>query len=368
MNKEKESADLQSASLSHSKNASKGVSLVNRSWLQKVFRNNGLDTRIEKISLVPIGTGQLGSTVRISIAYANGYDGPDSLVLKFDADDATSLDVARHWSLYKREVNFYNQLAKRVSISLPKCFYAEEFDNGQFLLLMEDLRDYSAGDQMRGTSLDVIRQAVSEAAKLHSSTWHIDAEKYPWLDAGYLAQPFYSAEVYRDVWPRFYDRYKEQLSPGQVSVCENFAQAYEAYQRVPDSPRCVTHNDFRPDNMLYHPSGDLKVVDWQSVAFGYGAVDVAYLLGGAFPADERQQVEGELLAHYLKVLRQEGVEDYSAAQLQRDYAHFAFAGINVAVGAAMLVKRTDRGDRLFLTMLDRHVQHVLDRQSMALIS
>jgi len=345
-----------------------GISQVNRSWLEAVLLNNGVDTKIDEITLSAIGTGQLGSTARIEISYLRGFTGPQSLVIKFDAEDESSLEVARHWSLYKREINFYNQLGHKVSISLPKCYLAKEFDNGQFLLLMEDLRDYSAGDQMKGTSLKVIRQAVSEAAKLHSSTWHINTEKYPWLDAGYLAQPFYSAEVYRDVWPKFYDRYREQLSAGQVSVCEKFAQAYEGYQRVPDSPRCVTHNDFRPDNMLYNGSGDLKVVDWQSVAFGYGAVDVAYLLGGAFPADERRQVEDELLGHYLKVLQQEGVDDYSAAQLQRDYAHFAFAGINVAVGAAMLVKRTERGDRLFLTMLDRHVQHVLDRQSLALIS
>lgn len=368
MNKEKESADLQSASLSHSKTGSEGVSLVNRSWLQKVFRKNGLDTRIEEISLVPIGTGQLGSTVRIAIVYANGFDGPDSLVLKFDADDATSLDVARHWSLYKREVNFYNQLAKQVSISLPKCFYAEEFDNGQFLLLMEDLKDYAAGDQMKTTSSEVIYQAVAEAAKLHSSTWHINTDRYPWLDAGYLAQPFYSAEVYRDVWPRFYDRYRELLTATQISICEQFSSAYEAYQKVPASPRCVTHNDYRPDNMLYNRFSDLKVVDWQSVAFGYGAVDVAYLLGGAFASDDRRSMEEALLNHYLRVLEGEGVSDYSWGQLERDYSHFAFAGINVAVGAAMLVKRTERGDRLFLTMLDRHVQHVIDRQSLSLIS
>lgn len=345
-----------------------GISLVNRSWLQNVLADCGINTKIEEISLAAIGTGQLGSTARIEIVYSAGCTGPTSLVIKFDAEDETSLEVARHWSLYKREINFYNQLGDKVSISLPKCYLAKEFDNGQFLLLMEDLREYSAGDQMKGTSLSVIRQAVAEAAKLHASTWHISADKYPWLDAGYLAQPFYSADVYRDVWPSFYDRYKDQLSAGQISVCESFAQAYEGYQRVPDSPRCVTHNDFRPDNMLYHPSGDLKVVDWQSVAFGYGVVDIAYLLGGAFIAEDRRLVEDELLAHYLNALRQEGVQDFSEAQLQRDYAHFAFAGINVAVGAAMLVKRTERGDRLFLTMLDRHVQHVLDRKSLALIS
>ena len=61
------------------------------------------------------------------------------------------------------------------------------------------------------------------------------------------------------------------------------------------------------------------------------------------------------------------MSDYSQADLRQDYRHFSFAGINVAVGAAMLVKRTERGDRLFLTMLDRHVRHVLDSDALTLL-
>ncbi len=61
------------------------------------------------------------------------------------------------------------------------------------------------------------------------------------------------------------------------------------------------------------------------------------------------------------------MDDYPADAFEADYRHFTFAGITVAVGAAMLVQRTERGDRLFLTMLDRHVRHVLDHDAVALL-
>ena len=120
--------------------------------------------------------------------------------------------------------------------------------------------------------------------------------------------------------------------------------------------------------MLFGEDGRVTVVDWQSCAIGQNAVDVAYLIGGAFQSDERRAIEGELLDSYHRELTEQGVSGYSRADLAEDYRHFSFAGINVAVGAAMMVKRTERGDRLFLTMLDRFVTHVLEHDALALLT
>ena len=37
-----------------------------------------------------------------------------------------------------------------------------------------------------------------------------------------------------------------------------------------------------------------------------------------------------------------------------------FAGVMMAIISSMLVERTDRGDEMFMTMLQRHCEHVLD--------
>jgi hypothetical protein len=38
----------------------------------------------------------------------------------------------------------------------------------------------------------------------------------------------------------------------------------------------------------------------------------------------------------------------------------SFFGVMMSIVSSMLVARTDRGDEMFLTMLDRHCSHVLD--------
>ena len=37
----------------------------------------------------------------------------------------------------------------------------------------------------------------------------------------------------------------------------------------------------------------------------------------------------------------------------------------MAIVSSMLVERTERGDRMFMTMLQRHCQHVLDTDALA---
>src|SRR6185436_11992793 len=94
-----------------------------------------------------------------------------------------------------------------------------------------------------------------------------------------------------------------------------------------DGPRCLTHNDFRPDNMMFGgPAGGhpVTVLDWQSFAYGAGATDVAYFLAGALPADVRRAHEPQLLRLYHDTLTGLGVARYAMADLRRHYARGAY--------------------------------------------
>ncbi|NWK96286.1 hypothetical protein DM806_11560 [Sphingobium lactosutens] len=335
-------------------------------WLARLL-GPGVD--IETVSIMPVGTGQLGDTVRLTPTYAKHSDpGPASIIGKFAAADSDSRAIASAWRLYEREVGFYRQLAARASIAAPACYGSAMDDTGAFALLLEDCAPARTGDQIAGISPPDARHALKQAARLHAAFWGCgeDAD-LQWLEAGQLAQPFYDATILRSAWPGFRDRYADAMTESMKQVCDRLAERYENYSRMPDRPRCITHNDFRPDNMLFGQDGSLHVVDWQSAALGFNAVDVAYLIGGAFTPQDRRAVESDLLQTYLDALREAGVAEYDRAALNEDYRHFSFAGINVAVGAAMMVKRTERGDRMFLTMLDRHVAHVIDTGALAIL-
>lgn len=334
------------------------------SWLLRVRP----DCTANSAAVSPVGTGQLAETYRLNLRYEDDQENcPDSVVCKIASANPDSRAIARQWSLYEREVRFYRELAPDARIDTPDIKASGLNENGDFYLMMEDIAGAVAGNQIAGISPHDARRAMLEAARLHAAFWGtVEDPSRDWLETGVQAQAFYPPDVFRSIWPAFRDRYADSLTAEQVSACDRFAELYEAYSAAPDRPRCLVHNDFRPDNMLFTPDR-LVVVDWQSVARGYNALDVSYLIGGAFDPAVRREVENELLGAYLGELTAQGVTGYSREDLWQDYRQFAFAGIVVSVCAAMLVKRTERGDRLFLTMLDRHLRHVADCAALELL-
>ncbi len=99
--------------------------------------------------------------------------------------------------------------------------------------------------------------------------------------------------------PGFLERYAETLAPEHQEVCRLFAEHLPVWLRLRTGPCTATHGDFRLDNLLFQP-GDPRpvVVDWQTLAWGGGSVDVAYFVGGCLSVEDRRTHESELLAQY----------------------------------------------------------------------
>ena len=49
------------------------------------------------------------------------------------------------------------------------------------------------------------------------------------------------------------------------------------------------------------------------------------------------------------------------------YRHYAFSGLVMAIVASFLVRQTDRGDEMFMTMASRHAHQALDLDSESLL-
>lgn len=341
---------------------------ITADWLSQALSAGGKSVDVIGVDSEPVGSGQLGDTFRLHLEYGDGSIGPRSIICKLAAADEGSRAIASEWSLYHREIGFYQKLARGTSIQTPHCHAALIDHAGRFVLLLEDLQRAQVGDQFEGLSEARARGAMHQIACLHADFWDCgEMKEFAWLESGRMAQPFYDASVLRSAWPGFRDRYADEMSEPMIEVCDQLSERYESYIAPLERPRCVTHNDYRPDNMLFGEGENQFTVDWQSAALGYNAVDVAYLIGGSYEPAARRVAEEALLDEYLSALRSSGVEDYTRAMLEDDYRHFAFAGINVAVGAAMMVKRTVRGDAMFLTMLHRHVTHAIDWDSMQIL-
>ncbi|MCR5878516.1 ecdysteroid 22-kinase family protein [Phenylobacterium sp. J367] len=334
-------------------------------WMTAVLNDAGLDVRVDRVTAQPVGTGQIGDSVRFHLEYGRkGPGAPASLVGKFPAAGPESRATGVALGNYLREVRFYQQLAAGALIRTPRCYFAEvDEQTHDFVLMLEDLAPAQPGDQLRGVTLDQARLVVVEAARLHASHWG-DArlDTLPWV-SGSAAAPsgMVTEEMVMALWAGFKDRYRDRLKPRWTAVGDDLARRFKQLGESYDGPRCLTHNDFRPDNMMFAtPAGGypVTVLDWQSFAYGAGAVDVAYFLAGALPAKTLERHEPELLELYLRTLEGLGVKGYPMADLERHYAQGAYLLFATAFFAAMIVTRTERGDRMFLQMLGSAAEHL----------
>jgi len=281
-------------------------------WFTARFRETGWfrevgDRTAEVVSVdsAQIGTGQIGKCIRYRLSLASADEAsadevsagevsadkvyadeasadeasadeasgdesiPMTLIGKFPSDDPVSRATGVQLRNYYREVNFYRHLASDLSISIPRCYYADIVDEGpEFILLLEDMHPAEPGDQLVGCSVDVARAAVLELVGLQAPTWcRTELERFDWLGgAGESVSVF---DLYGQFLPGFIERYGDALLTDEQHILARVADspACPLFQPV-GSPFCLEHVDYRLDNLLIDSSQtppQITVVDWQSV-------------------------------------------------------------------------------------------------------
>jgi hypothetical protein len=340
---------------------------VDAEWLTAVLQGAGVDAVVGSFTAEPVGTGQIGDSVRFALTYdRKGQDAPASLVGKFPAAGEESRNTGVMLGNYIREVRFYQQLARNALVRTPRCYFADvEETTSAFVLMMEDLAPAVQGDQLAGVSLEQAKLVVVEAAKLHASHWGDESlNELPWVSGSRAAPPsMVTKEMVVALWEGFKSRYAGRLKPEWAAAGDWLAQRFSDLGAAHDGPRCLTHNDFRPDNMMFASQAGgypVTVLDWQSFAYGAGPTDLAYFLAGALPAELRRAHEPEFLQLYLDTLIELGVTDYGLTDLKRHYGRGGYLLFTTAFFAAMIVTQTERGDRMFLQMLGSAADHMWD--------
>jgi hypothetical protein len=312
-----------------------------------------------------IGTGQMSECYRVALDYARG-DGPDSVVLKVAAAEPTSRQSGLALGLYEREVRFYADLAPAVygtsDAPVAGCFHASfQPQTGAFTLLLDDAAPAVAGDEIRGAPVGDAVLALEELGRLHAPLIGRDpVGPAQWLvrDAP-LAQ-----EMVAGLFAAFLDRYGQQVTAEQREVGRRFVAAFDAYaaeESAPGRVQGLVHGDYRLDNMLFGRPGslrDLTVVDWQTVTLGPAMTDVAYFLGCALPSGDRRAHYDTLLSAYHRGLGPDS--PVGIDEVREGVRRQSFFGVMMVIVSSMLAAQTQRGDTMFMTMLERHAGHVVD--------
>lgn len=344
-----------------------GAADITAAWCNAALRSSLNGATVTAVRQAPVGTGQVADTVRLTLEYDRPGAGPASLIAKVPAADPTSRDAARATRTYEIEASFYRDLAQQLPVRTPICsFAAHDLDTDAYVVVLEDVAPAEQGDQMRGCPVPDIEAAIDELALLHGPRWGDPTL----LDIGWLNRATPEslvgmvALVTSAVEP-FIARYHDRLDADTVALVGRLAPRLDAYLTHRPEPWTIVHGDFRADNLLFG-GPRVVVVDWQTVTLGSGPSDVSYLLGASLRPDDRRSAEAGLVDRYVERLIAQG------AAVERDdvwtlYRRFAFGGLIMAIIASMLVKRTDRGDEMFITMAERHAHQALELDSEALI-
>lgn len=345
---------------------------VTPAWMTQALRGRAIDATVDSLRMEQVGTGQLGETRRFLLSYRGTPPpgAPASLVGKFPSANAVAAESGKTMGFYRSEVMFYRELAHRAQIRTPQVYVAEINPANDFTLLFEDLAPAQQGDQFKGCTVDEARKALKEAALLHAAFWN-DPELMAgpdWLYVPPGAQGFYTTELIERSWDHVCKHYTDYLTPEFKRVGDKYVKNHAYWNRPRDLPKTFSHNDFRPDNMLFGKASDrICVVDWQTSNFLGTGMDVAYFLSGIFDRDTRKTHERQLLKEYHEDLQRHGVKDYSFDHLLRDYAHYSFAVIAVAIAATLIVKRTERGDKMLMHMALGGALQALDNGALDLL-
>ncbi|MBJ7338259.1 phosphotransferase [Mycolicibacterium sp.] len=318
-----------------------------------------------------IGTGQMSECYRVSLTYADGQNGPASVVLKVAAADPSSRQTGLAMGLYEREVRFYTEIAPGLAAGsmIAPCHHAAyDPTTGVFDLLLGDAAPAVVGDEIGGASIEQARMALTQLGRVHGPLLGDAAlAGAEWLNReSPLSQSLMAA-----LYAGFIERYRDDIAPQHREVCERLVAAFDAYladEAASGRPQGLIHGDYRLDNMLFGADGadrPLTVVDWQTVTWGPALTDVAYFLGCALPVEERRAHGDGLVQAYHDALGPGAA--LTIDDVRDGVRRQSFFGVMMSIVSPMLVARTERGDRMFMTMIERHCTHVLDTDALSVL-
>lgn len=239
---------------------------------------------------------------------------PGKLVIKTNwSGDFDNVDICA------LEARCYHFLTEKLIVPTAKCYYADWDDNGsgEGIIVLEDLSDRGGrfGTSMDVNTLDQLRLAVRDVARLHGGLWDsplITPDAAPWLPTSMDVPVDY--DQLRIMWrwlpQNLANSEFRAIAPASfLEKPEILHTAYDnltAFERAFEAPYCVILGDCHQGNTYVLPSGERMWMDFQLVRRGRPWRDLTYFLVGMMSVEDRRRHHRDLLAIYREELIKTG--------------------------------------------------------------
>ena len=328
-------------------------------WFTDLFQEQ-YGAAVLDVSREVIGTGVgfVGEIHRCSLMWdANRDDLPTSVIVKVPSKLPLNRSLGEGLQLYEREVVAYEKLSRNMGLPMPSVLYSAMDDDPtpwldtvitflfsrlplggvswltvkflelasknprlrRYVLVLEDIADARPPSQVEGGSLDDALISLATLAKFHAHHW-MNEESIAVSDRIWALNrlPKVSQASYARNREEFIGRFGELVGDEKMRVIDDTQDRLEdLLAPLAQDPWTLLHGDYRLDNIMFRPNGEIVVIDYQLLSKGRPGWDVAYFITTALSADYKSEEE-TMLKHYHETLLRAGITNYSFEELVDD--------------------------------------------------
>jgi hypothetical protein len=216
--------------------------------------------------------------------------------------------------VYAGETFFYRALGGRYETRTPHCYFADSDEQGNSILVLEDLGRYGAvfTEPAAPGSPELIASGLEAIARYQAASWMqpelLDDELL--RSGGAFDRADCLAWLYDPAhWEDYSKRPRfEQLAP-QLRDRDLLRRAHTVLRQdwLRREPWALSHGDSHFGQLYRLPNGEARLIDWQCVQVANHMQDVTNLIVSGLSVEDRRRFDRELLAGYLQALVRHGV-------------------------------------------------------------
>ena len=250
----------------------------------------------------------------------------------------------------------------------PACYFAGlDPETGNTIVLMQDL-----GGEMLPNPLDIscpvehAEDLVRRLGRFQAAHWDA-GDRHPWVASFAVGHP--SPERLEAAWQMLRDNVPHLVPAGLAAQAEQLVPRVHAFRdHMTSGPLTLIHGDLRTDNLVL-ASGGVRVVDWQTLSWARGGLDLGFFIAQNFSTDERRSMERGLVQAYHQELLAGGVTGFDFDACWNDYrlGHLRVATMFMQAGGAGIM-HGERSERLLAQSLARVTAAMEDLQPFELLS
>jgi len=311
-----EEADVLLAHMDTGVNEVHRFDMITTEWLKNVLSTGVVGAQIQNWERVG---GHNGMTNRHKLRITwnkigTEADLPRAIFMKVTPPDANLREMLSMLHMAELECNLYNVCYKDLSDLIPKCYYAQSYPGGRFVILLEDLDERNIEVHWMGddVSIDYAKAVAVAQGKIHARFWnsprfHTDMV---WVrprprrfGENWLRQQFHQTRnAFLDI------ELGKTCSPKVRELIKEWDQHCDlVYDYFDQKPPTLVHGDSHLGNVLKFTDGTAGYYDWQCLFRSYGFRDLAYFLNSALTLDDAKAHERDIFDLYVVTLKDNGV-------------------------------------------------------------